>query len=524
MQIDARPVAAALDFEARTRTAVVVLIAATTLLRLVFAASLGLGIDEAYTVATSRQLQMSYFDHPPLAWWLTWVMRTLTGSESALAVRFPFVAAFALTTWFTYSLARLLYGLRAGLWAAIAVNLPPVIAWTSGTWVLPDGPLYAALTGGAYAVARVLFVPRQSPLLWLAAGAAAGLAMLSKLHGVFLLGGVFLFLLTAPRYRFWLLSPWPYAGALLALAIFSPVLLWNAEHHWISFTFQAARGQVRRLAPAGLVQVVGGQMAYLLPLVWATLVVLWIRALRAGPAQARDWLLVCLASGPVVLFTISGLWAGKVLPHWAAPGYLMLFPLVGRELARALALSHRWAQWWIGLCAGTTAVLIVAVLALAHLPWPAVALAGKALPDPLIETIDWHDVPRELSHRGLLARHDVVVVSPRWHEAGKLAVALDGLAPVLCLSDDPRGFGVNIRAADFIGRDAVVIGTGLDLAAVQGLYGRYFDRIEEAAPITLTRAGRPAATARVFRAQRLHASGQAPDLLDPYGVWSRGRP
>jgi hypothetical protein len=514
-------VARAPDFEAQTRTAVLILIAGTSLLRLVFAGSLGLGIDEAYTVATSRQLQMSYFDHPPLAWWMTWVARAVTGSETPVLVRLPFIAAFGLTTWFTYCLARLLYGLRAGLWAAVAVNLPPVIAWTSGTWVLPDGPLYAALTGGAYAVARVLFVPRQSPLLWLVAGAAAGLAMLSKLHGAFLLAGVFVFLLSTPRQRPWLASPWPYAGAVVALLIFSPVLVWNAEHHWISFTFQAARGQVRQLNLVGFLQVIGGQMAYLLPLIWATLWVLFVRAARSGPAQSRDWFLVCLAGGPMLLFTVSGLWAGKVLPHWAAPGYLMLFPLVGRELARAFAPSHHWAKWWIGLCAGTTLPLLAAVIVLALVPWAGVSFGGKTLPDPLLETLDWHDVDRELTRRGLIPSADVVVVSPRWHEAGKLAVALDGKVPVLCLSDDPRGFGVNLRAGDAIGKDALIIGAGLDRKDVDALYATYFDAIEDAAPITLTRAGHPAATVRVYRGRHLHASPRVPNLLDPYGVWTR---
>lgn len=509
------------DLEAQTRTAVLILIAATSLLRLVFAGSLGLGIDEAYTVATSRQLQMSTFDHPPLAWWMTWAARAVTGSEAPLLVRLPFIAAFGLTTWFTYCLARLLYGLRAGLWAAAAVNLPPVIAWTSGTWVLPDGPLYAALTGGAYAVARVLFAPRQTPLWWLVAGAAAGLAMLSKLHGAFLLIGVFVFLLTTPRLRPWLASPWPYAGALVALVIFSPVLIWNAEHHWISFTFQAARGQVRQLNLVGFLQVIGGQMAYLLPLIWATLWVLFLRAARSGPALSRDWFLVCLAGGPMLLFTLSGLWAGKVLPHWAAPGYLMLFPLVGRELARALALSHRWARWWIGLCVGTTLPLLAAVIVLAIVPWPGFSFAGKALPDPLLETLDWHDVERELARRGLIPSSSLVVVSPRWHEAGKLAVALGGKVPVLCLSDDPRGFGVIARAGDAIGKDALIIGAGLDRREVEALYATYFDSIEDAAPIMLTRAGRPAVTARVYRGTHLHDSARVPDLLDPYGVWTR---
>ena len=44
-------------------------------------------------VATARQVHLSYFDHPPLAWWLTHASIALFGSESHLAARLPFVAA-----------------------------------------------------------------------------------------------------------------------------------------------------------------------------------------------------------------------------------------------------------------------------------------------------------------------------------------------------------------------------------------------------------------------------------------------
>lgn len=511
-----------LDFETATRNAVLLLIAATSLVRLVFAGTLGLGIDEAYTVATSRALQAGYFDHPPFAWWLTWAMRFVTGSESPLVVRLPFIVAFGLTTWFTYSLARLLHGLRAGFWAAVAVNIPPVIAWTSGTWVLPDGPLNAAMTGGAYAVARVLFVPRQSPLLWLAAGAAGGIAMLSKLHGVFLFAGVLVFLLSSPRYRFWLRTPWPYAGALVALVLVSPALIWNAQHDWISITFQANRGQARQFSPGSFLAVLAGQMLYLLPLLWATLVVVWIAALRRGPASARDWLLVCLASGPIVLFTLSALWARKVLPHWAMPGYLMLMPLIGRDIARGLALAHRWVKPWLWLCIGTTAVAVAAAIVLALTPWPAVVAGGRTVPDPLLETVSYADLRAELDRRGLLGRTDLVVVNPRWHEAAKIDVALRGALPVLCLSPDPRGYGVNKNARAFVGRNALVVASGLTPDEAQAMYARYFSALSPAEDVVIRRAGQPAITLKVYAARNLHAPppGTTPDLLDPLGLWT----
>src|SRR5262245_42803791 len=159
------------------RRAVLILIAATLVGRIAFGSSLGLGIDESYTVATARHPQLGYFDHPPAAWWLAWVASWLFGTENALAVRAPFIVLFALTTWVMFRLATLVFGEQAGLWAAVTLNFAPVLAWTSGTWVVPDGPLNAALVAGAYAVARALFGARSAaPLWWIAAGACGGLA------------------------------------------------------------------------------------------------------------------------------------------------------------------------------------------------------------------------------------------------------------------------------------------------------------------------------------------------------------
>jgi 4-amino-4-deoxy-L-arabinose transferase-like glycosyltransferase len=512
-----------LETEAATRNAVLMLIAATAVARLVFAATLGLGIDETYTVATSRQLQMGYFDHPPMAWWMTWAMRALTGSEHPLLMRLPFVATFALTTWFVYALTRLLYGLRAGFWAAVIVNIPPVIGWTTGSWVLPDGPLYAALTGGAYALARVLFVSRESPVWWLIAGVAGGVALLSKLHGGFLFAGALLFLMTSSRYRIWLATPWPYAGSLIALLLLAPALVWNAQHDWISVTFQAQRGEARQFNLGALLALLSGQMLFLLPLVWLALVVVGVKAVRKGPASARDWLLVCLGSGPIIVFTLIGLWAHRVLPHWAMPGYLLLTPLLGREVARALALSQRWVKPFLWLGAGTTGVLVPVIVIIALLPWPVITLFGsRPVPDPLIETVSWAPAARELRRRGLLDAPGLVAVGTSWHEAAKLDVALGGLAPVLCLALDPRGYGINVRAPDFVGRDAVIVGHTLTPAQIEGTYAPYFEALTREPDIVVPRNGRPALTLLVYRAKQLHAAeSPAPvNLLDPLGAWS----
>src|SRR6201997_1378557 len=98
-----------------------VLILATFVARLLFASALGLGVDESYMVAAGRKLQLSYFDHPPIAWWLAWAAAHLTGSESPIVVRLPFIALFAVTTSLMYRLASALFSPQAGFWAAVVL-------------------------------------------------------------------------------------------------------------------------------------------------------------------------------------------------------------------------------------------------------------------------------------------------------------------------------------------------------------------------------------------------------------------
>src|SRR6516225_9168592 len=237
-RLAAGPGAGAVPWLKTPAGAVAALILTTLAARLLFAASLGLGIDESYMVAAGRRLQLGYFDHPPLAWWLAWGAAHLFGSEAPVVVRLPFILLFVLTTWFVYLLTAALFDRRAGLWAAIVLNLAPVTGVTSASWVLPDGPLDAALLGAALCLARALpAAGRAAWGWWLGAGIGAGLALLSKYSAALAMLGALAFLLSEPRSRPWLMRPHPYAAAAIALALFLPVLIWNARHGWISFRF-----------------------------------------------------------------------------------------------------------------------------------------------------------------------------------------------------------------------------------------------------------------------------------------------
>ena len=135
-------------------------------------------------------------------------------------------------------------------------------------------------------------------LRWVVAGAFAGLAMLSKYHGVFVLAGTGLFLLTSAPHRKWFARPGPYLGALVAFAMFTPVLLWNREHGWVSFAFQFGRAEgARGLHLGAMLANIAGQAGYVLPWIWVPLVVVLWNALRTGTRDAARWSWCASASG-----------------------------------------------------------------------------------------------------------------------------------------------------------------------------------------------------------------------------------
>ena len=483
------------------------LILITLGLRYVFAAATGLGVDEAYTVATARPLALSAFDHPPMTWWVVHFAGVLFG-ESDLALRAPFILLFALTTWLMFALTRRLFGAEAGFWAAFALNLSPALGLTDGSWILPDAPLLPALLGCALALAQVFFHgdmffdgdrAKAAPY-WLLAGLCAGLAMLSKYHGVLVFPGVLLFLLFSPRQRFWLATPWPWLAGLIALACFAPVLVWNAQHDWVSLLFQGGRSGAPRLNLVAPLALIGLQCLYLAPWLFFPLAALFFRALARGAAEEKGFFLACLAATPIILFTLVAFWSSKrVLPHWVAPGYLLIFPLLGREIAERLARGAPNLQH--GLAAAAVFVVIGVGLIYALPRVTPAALAGTRY--PLFELLDWDQAAQQLASRGLL-REKTFVAATRWLDAGKLDYALRGAAPVLCLSDDPRGFGLLRDAQAFVGQDAVLLAPKMSPDDARAHYGKYFDSLEPLSPITIDQGGAPAITLDAYLAKSFH--------------------
>lgn len=472
------------------------LIIAGIAVRLVLASTLGLGVDESYVVTVSRVFSLSYFEHPPLHFWIIKCAAMIFASEQHLLLRLPFIALFAGSTWLMYKVAESLFGSAAGFYAALLFNMTAVLTLMSFC-LLPDGPLIFFMLAATLVLSKLLFVTDKvkSLPLWVLFGVLTGLAMLSKYHGIFLFFGLFVFALSAKKWRFLFGLPGPYLAVVAAILVFSPVLIWNAQHQWISFAFQGSRGAASVFSPLQFLGNIAAQAGYILPWIWLPLVIVMIQGLfgraendSTGVVIADKTRFLCyLAIGPIVIFTLPTLWGGTGLPHWQVPGYLMLFPLAGNWVVGKIASGKTWVKKWLILSGIFLCLVCGFIISQVSSGW-----INQAEPqwfvngDPTQEILDWIELPTAIEERGFISKYNVsFIVTTGWVEAGKVGYIMHNKIPVLCFSQSPHQFAFMYRQADFIGKNALIIVSDTEASEVLKVLKASFAELRPAGTVSI---------------------------------------
>ena len=317
-------------------TAAAVIIVAMVAVRLIAAAFIPLSSDEAYYFDWSRFPSWSYYDHPPMgAWWIalgTWAFGANPFGIRAVAVLSGL--PISLTVYLT---GRILFDRAIAVRAALWVNATFLMA-VGSILATPDAPcvlFWAVATLGLALVAKT-----GNGAWWLLTGLGTGLAVISKLTGLFLGPAIVLLIAVRPDFRKWLLSPWLWMGAALALAVTVPMLLWNAGHDWVTLSKQFGRLTHHGFDPRGLFNFILTQVGILNPLiaVFAGLgVVIALRG-RARP-RAGDMALLLWTVLPLIAYIGVHAFQEQIQGHWLAP---VLPTLALVAAAAAETTSPRW--------------------------------------------------------------------------------------------------------------------------------------------------------------------------------------
>lgn len=242
--------------------AVIAMILASVVVRLVCAAWIPLAGDELLYLRYSQHLAPGYIDHPGVNATLI-RLGTTVFSATPFGVRVLAVLLGLPASWAVWRAATLLFqNERAGATAALFFNL--TVTMTMGS-LLATSDSSVVVTSAFLLFFLAKLDQTERGAWWLAIGAAFGLGMFSKYTTLFFAASMLIWLIAVPAQRRWFLNPWPYLGGLLALAVFEPVLWWNAEHHWASVAYQASRGAGRALSLRYVFELIGAQLGLATP-------------------------------------------------------------------------------------------------------------------------------------------------------------------------------------------------------------------------------------------------------------------
>jgi 4-amino-4-deoxy-L-arabinose transferase-like glycosyltransferase len=473
------------------------LIAASAVLHWAIAASTALSDTEAYYAGWARHPALSYYDHPPLIAWTTWLLaRSGRAFGDAAIVRLGPVLYAAIFYALVYRLAARLFSPRAAFYAVSIVAVIPVF-FLSGFLVNPEAPLAPLWT--LFLLLLMDLEDHDEPWRPLALGAVVGVAFLAKYTAVLALPVTLAYVVSSPAAR-WLRRPSFYGAGLVALLIASPVIAWNARWGWPSLHLHLSErlgtGQSEPVLHA-LARVGEGQLAYFQPVFLpALLAVLGYALVRS--ARDRRYRLLAAASLPVLGFLLAVMVrASDSEPHWPMMGYMPLAVAAGGLLdeaeGRLGAIAHGVYRLGLGLSGAVVALYAV------HLSTPALA---NRLPrydpasDPINETVGWDRVRLVAEAHAAALGPATVVAGAHNVLCGHLQAALDDRPAVYCASRRRTEF-------DFIGRrsppaDVPVVFVDSERYPEDPASSLPRHTCGPPEPIPIDRGGRHAATYRVY--------------------------
>jgi 4-amino-4-deoxy-L-arabinose transferase-like glycosyltransferase len=433
--------------------------------------------DEAYYWNWGQHPSLAYSDHPPM---VAWVMAFFTalGGNSELFVRLGGFLLSAAALFFLFSTARTLFPAHRDLpWDVLLAFNVTLLFPAGGIIQTPDTPMLFFWAAATWCGSRI--VAGGPGWWWYGWGAFLGLGLLSKYTMILLVPCTFGFLLCCPSLRPWLARKEPWLGLLIAFVLFSPVLYWNAQHDWLSFTYQLRQGfsPKQKAAPLKLLEYLGGQAGVITPVLFVAFAVYSVKALRLSLEKENPaYLYLLCLSWPVLAFFGFSTAMGKVAEaNWPAPAYIAGFILAGAVFHDVYASrpSHRRF-----VAAGVALGLLLSLVVQVHLLKPFLPLPAAA--DQTRQFHGWRQLGGQISRIVDQRPSDrgYFLVSDKGTTAAE-AVFYSGAALTGVDLFQPERYVFLGDLSTLRGKDAVLVLHGANEAGLKRYEG-YFDSIEQA--------------------------------------------
>lgn len=484
-----------------------IIVLLSTLIRAFIAGFIEFGNDEVYYWTYAKFPDLSHFDHPPMIGLIIQLFTLNLHFDNEFFIRLAAVFIGSVNTWLIYLVARNMRDALTGFYAALLYTASFYCFIVSGTFILPDSPQVLFWLLSLYLLSRSLpdtKLSGRSRNYLLLAGATIGLALLSKYHSIFLLVGAFLYMLFYNRK--WLLVRETWLAFLVALLIFSPVILWNFNNHFISFTFHGERIEpgARGIRWDYFATEVIGQFFYNNPVTFIIIIFAMIALIRGQKILDKEYIrLILLISLPLALiFPVFSLFR-PTLPHWTGPAYLGFILLTAAYLREISMKRPEVRIFPVPVRIALVFMLAIVIGGTFQIKYGWIPLQRSGVEDPGRQLYGWKQLGEKFGltvkkdeEKGLLTG-SAPILTFRWFPAANFDyyVAKPLHKNVYALGELERIHKYywidRIRGPLQKGSNAYYIALSDDYQDPGGLYGMLFDSI------------RPADTVKIFRGKEI---------------------
>ena len=282
-----------------------------------YASKIDLVMDEAQYWTWSHDFEFGYFSKPPLIAWIIGAMSEVCGvSEACTRAASPIL--YALASLLIFATGRVLFDARTGFWAAIVFATLPGVSYASAL-ITTDAPLILLWTLTLFL--WVLLVKHKTMGLAILLGLAIGIGLLAKQAMIYAILCIACHAIVSRDAREALLGGRAIVAGIIALALFSPNIVWNAQHGYPTAKHTGANIGWRPpyLHPAALAEFIGAQFALFGPILLAVLARAGLRHVQQ-PRDPNKTLLLCFTI-PILTILILQALLSRAHGNWAATAY-----------------------------------------------------------------------------------------------------------------------------------------------------------------------------------------------------------
>ena len=334
------------------------LLVVSAVVRGILSAWMEFGNDEVYYWTYALYPDWSHFDHPPMVGWMIQLFSLNLLFDSEFTIRLASVVFMTANTYIIYHIGKDIKDARTGLYAALLYTASIYAFVITGIFIMPDTPLMLFWLLAVWSAVRYLSLSKGRSIMLF--GLFAGLATLSKYSGIFLWAGMMLYILIFNRKQ--LKSPYLYFALLISAICSIPILYWNIQNDFISFSFHGARIGGNKINFSTLGTEIAGEFFYNNPVnfVLAIIAIITVFKKELNIEKSAQRLILCIALPLILVFLFFSL-TRPTLPHWNAPAYVSLILLSAAYLRDRQNESNKLPKSIIAALAMLVFTLVIGV-------------------------------------------------------------------------------------------------------------------------------------------------------------------